>query len=276
MTGLDQDEPLPGGNLGGAVRVGGSVRRPAGPWTPTVQRLLQHLRDHGLVWVPEPLGVDDRGRDSVGYLPGVVPQYPLPDWVWTDPVLVAAARLLRRLHDATTDFDTAGAAWRLPARVPAEVICHSDFAPYNMVFVDGRLTGVVDWDTAAPGPRVWDLAYLAYRLVPMTGADVVTLPADDEHDALPRLARRLRLLCAAYGPGIVPRDVVAAVTGRLEALAQFTAARADEGHEALRSHVDVYRADERWVAAHAERLTGPAPTGAAPSAPPPTAPGTTP
>lgn len=76
MTGADGEEVLPGGNLGGAVRVGDTVRRPPGPWTSTVQRLLGHLRDHGLTWVPEPLGVDEQGRDTVGSLPGVAPRYP--------------------------------------------------------------------------------------------------------------------------------------------------------------------------------------------------------
>ena len=49
-------------------------------------------------------------------------------------------------------------AWQTPAHKPPEVICHNDFAPDNMVF-DGRrrLVGVIDGDTASPGPRVWDL-----------------------------------------------------------------------------------------------------------------------
>ena len=39
--------PLDGGNAGGAVRVGDTVRRAAGPWTPAVHALLAHLADHG-------------------------------------------------------------------------------------------------------------------------------------------------------------------------------------------------------------------------------------
>ncbi len=37
-----------------------------------------------------------------------------------------------------------------------------------MVFHQGNLRGLIDFDTASPGPRVWDLAYLAYQLVPFT------------------------------------------------------------------------------------------------------------
>ena len=40
--------PLPGGNVGGAVRVGDTVRRPTGPWTPAVHELLEFLADAGL------------------------------------------------------------------------------------------------------------------------------------------------------------------------------------------------------------------------------------
>ena len=246
----DREEPLAGGNMTGAVRVGATVRRAAGPWSPTIQRLLRHLHAQGLTWVPEPLGRDEQGRDSVSHLPGVVPQYPLPGWIWDEAVLLDAARHLAELHHATAGFDTAGAHWQLPSHQPAEVICHNDFAPYNMVFTDGRLTGVIDWDTASPGPRVWDLAYLAYRLVPLTD------PAN--HDApatsLRERAHRLVLLCDAYGPDIRPVDVLEVTVERLEELAAFTQARAEEGNPALQSHVDLYRRDARWVAAHVNGL----------------------
>lgn len=244
------EEPLAGGNMAGAVRVGATVRRAAGAWSPTIQRLLRHLHDEGLTWVPEPLGRDEQGRDTVSHLPGVVPQYPLPGWIWTEAVLLDAARHLAELHDATSGLDTTGASWQLPAHQPAEVICHNDFAPYNMVFTDGRLTGVIDWDTASPGPRVWDLAYLAYRLVPLTD------PAN--HDApatsLRERSHRLLLLCDAYGHDVRSADVLEVTERRLEELAAFTQARAEEGNGALRSHVDLYRRDARWVAAHLDRL----------------------
>ena len=152
------------------VRRGDTVRRPTGPWTPTVQRWLGHLRAQGLRCVPVPLGLDGQGREVLSYLPGTAPQDPMPDWVYRDEVLVQAARLMAELHTASAGLDRTGAVWQLPTHEPAEVVCHNDFAPYNLVFdADHRLTGVIDWDTASPGPRVWDLAYLAYRLVPLGG-----------------------------------------------------------------------------------------------------------
>jgi hypothetical protein len=45
VTRLDEEEVvLAGGNVGGAVRVGSSVRRVTGPWTPAVHALLAHLQ----------------------------------------------------------------------------------------------------------------------------------------------------------------------------------------------------------------------------------------
>jgi aminoglycoside phosphotransferase (APT) family kinase protein len=195
------------------------------------------VRDRGIDWVPEPRGHDDRGREVVGHLPGEVPAYPLPAWVWADGVLTTAAAMLRRLHDATAGFERADAHWRLPAHEPAEVVCHNDFAPYNLVFRDRVPVGVIDFDTASPGPRVWDLAYLAYRAVPLTA------PANPDAPATPEAERdrRLALLCGAYGARPAPEDVLAALPARLDELRAFTLERGLDGDAAL------YAADARYA-----------------------------
>jgi hypothetical protein len=245
---IDDEVPLPGGGMGGAVRSGSTVRRPTGPWTPTVQRLLGHLVAQGVAGVPRPLGTDGRGRDVTEHVAGEVPAYPLPPWVWTDEVLVDAAALLRRVHEGSASFDRSGAVWRLPSREPAEVVCHNDAAPYNMVFREGRLVALIDWDTAAPGPRSWDLAHLAYRLVPLgpAGADPGPVPLAERR-------RRLDLLCEAYGSVRSP-DLVPVVVVRLRELARFTRGRADGDPELLR-HVDQYLHDAAWVQEHTSALT---------------------
>ncbi|WP_375423828.1 aminoglycoside phosphotransferase family protein [uncultured Friedmanniella sp.] len=227
----EQEVPLSGGNMSEVVRRGQTVHRTAGPWTSTIHRLLDHLATAGIGWLPRPLGLDDRGREVLTYLPGTVPAYPMPPWVWSAEVLTEAAGRLALLHHATARFDLSEAVWQLPARSPVEVVCLNDVAPYNMVFDDDhRLSGFIDVDTASPGPRVWDLAYLAYRLVPLT-------PAEDTGAGAPTLAarrERLRQLCLAYGAAgdrveLVPRDVLTAVVDRLVDLAAFTDRRAAEG-----------------------------------------------
>lgn len=179
-----------------------------------------------------------------------MPRYPLPDWIWSDAVLTDAGAYLAQLHQASTSFDTVGEVWQFPVRQPAEVVCHNDFAPYNMVFTDRRLTGVIDWDTASPGPRSWDLAYLAYRLVPLAHPDNGDAIASD----LGERARRLRLLCDTYGSAQDPAHVLQVAALRLHDLAAFTEARADQGQEDIRGHVGLYRRDAMWITANADRL----------------------
>jgi Phosphotransferase enzyme family len=234
-----------------AVRVGDTVRRAAGGWTESVHDLLRHVRARGLEWIPEPRGRDALDREVLEFIEGEVPSYPMPDWVWDDAALVAAARLLRRYHDATVDFPRADRSWQLPAHGPDEVICHNDFAPYNFVFRGRVLHGVIDFDTASPGPRAWDLAYLAYRLVPLAGPGNRDALASSDRSR----AARLRHLCAAYGGGVTPAAVLALAPERLDELAVFTAARAGDGGGAeLRSHVGVYRADASHVREHRSTL----------------------
>ena len=127
---------LTGGNMNAVVRRGDTVHRTAGPWTPTIHRLLDHLADAGIDCLPRPLGLDEQGREMLTYLPGIVPTYPLPSWVWTDRVLAETGALLARIHQASTTFDRSDAVWQLPAHEPDEVICLNDMAPYNMVFDD--------------------------------------------------------------------------------------------------------------------------------------------
>ncbi|HYI33413.1 MAG TPA: phosphotransferase, partial [Glaciibacter sp.] len=148
-------------------RSGDTVLRDAGPWTPTVHRYLDYLTMAGVDWAPRPLGIDGR-RERLSYVHGDVPLYPMPDWVWSEEVLTDGARRLRQLHDASIGFGLDDAVWQSPAKVPAEVICHNDFSPHNLAFVDGAFVGAIDFDMCSPGPRLWDIAYFATRVVPLT------------------------------------------------------------------------------------------------------------
>jgi hypothetical protein len=67
---LVAEERLDGGNIGGAVRAGDTVRRAAGPWTPAVHALLAHLAAKAFAGAPRPLGFDERGREVLTFLEG--------------------------------------------------------------------------------------------------------------------------------------------------------------------------------------------------------------
>lgn len=226
-------------------RLGKDVLREAGPWTPTIQRLLAHLREQGIDWCPEPRGWTDDGREQLSYLKGKVPDYPLPEWVYDEEILVDAAKHLRRFHDATVAYSDPDALWRAPVRQPAEVVCHNDFAPYNMVFRDHVLTGIIDWDFASPGPRIWDLAFLAYRLVPLMRPD-----SPDAPDLSLDLGRRMKLLLDSYGSDESVAALLRTVIHRLEDLADFTHSHAKARKDKqLREHALSYSADAAYLRA---------------------------
>jgi hypothetical protein len=190
-TGQTDEIPLLGGNVSSVVKVGDTVRRSAGPWTPAVHAWLRYLDSRGFDGAPRALGVDERGREIVSYLDGEVFSYPMPEVVWSEDTLASVARLTRRMHDAARDFGYPDeAVWRrLPGAPDGPVICHNDIAPYNTVFRDGRPTALIDWDFAAPGPPEWDLAWIAWHYVPLY---------EIEGPELDRPSR-LRLLLDCYG-----------------------------------------------------------------------------
>jgi hypothetical protein len=193
-----KEVPLGGGNITPVVRVGSTVRRTLNSWSGTIQLLLQHLESKGYRGAPRFLGLDAEGREILTYLPGRVgvPPYPLPSFVWADEALREVGKLLRELHDATEDFRPEYSAWAYPAGEPGEVVCHNDAAPYNTVFEEGLPTAFIDWDIAGSGPRVWDLAFVAWRWVPLySDAMCVAIGADPPPDR----RERLLLLCESYG-----------------------------------------------------------------------------
>lgn len=188
--------------------------------------------------MPEPFGLDDQGREVLSYLPGIVGNYPMPSWIWSPTVLLEAGSLLRRVHDATVPLAHVPAAWQMPAHEPIEVVCLNDVAPYNMVFYDGHIVGLIDVDMASPGPRIWDLAYLAYRLVPL-GEYV----GDNVPDEKVRPGR-LDALIRSYGYDFDKTAVLRVAADRLEDLAVFTDQRAaDTGRDDFVEHAALYRRD---------------------------------
>jgi len=247
---VEVEEPLAGGNFGVVVRVGDTVRRETGPWTPAVHALLRHLEAAGFAEAPRVRGIDERGREILEFVEGEVP-WPPPPWLWDDDATAReAGALARRYHEAVAGFvPPADARWRIGAD-DGEVICHHDIGPWNMVFRDRKPVALIDWDFAGPGTRLWDLAYAAWRFAPLYAPRT----GDDTAD-VQRSARRLRLLCDGYG--LERRDaLLATVVARMQAMHDLlvdggdatTARLVAEGHH--QAALD----DAAWVDAHAAEL----------------------
>jgi hypothetical protein len=231
--------PLSGGTLNAVVRVGDTVRRPVGPWTPTVHALLRHLRQRGFDLAPEPLGLDDAGREVISYIPGATVGWsiPWPEWIRDDDLLVGVGAATARYHRIVADFrPTEPVCWQSgSARLGfSELICHHDLAPYNVVVGRGRLRGIIDWDLAGPGAALSDLAFVAWQWVPLHGPLVARALGWGER---PDRVRRLRLLLDAYG--LTDRGgFVDQVVARVRYNREVMATKAAEGDEAYQRLVD--------------------------------------
>ncbi|MEU8059760.1 phosphotransferase [Microbispora bryophytorum] len=234
-----EERRLPGGNTNGAVRVGDTVRRVPGPWTPAVHALLRHLEDAGFDRAPRARGFDDQGREVLSYLPGEVvgTARPWPAWVHGDATLRQVAGWLRDFHTAVASFvpppDAVwreGETWR-----PGLIVGHNDAAPYNAAWGDGRLIGFFDWDFAAPVAPEWDLAFTAFSWVPLHARHVV---AADGFTAFAERPRRLRLFLDAYGWDGPAGRFIETVRQRVSASADGIRRLAAAGDSAYRKLVD--------------------------------------
>jgi hypothetical protein len=161
----------------------------------SISPLLQHLADAGFL-APVLVGSDDEGRQVFRWIEGEVPVSPYPSWSIKDDVLTSVGALLRRYHTAVCEFrppPRAGWSNELADPQGGSLVCHNDVCPENVVFRDGHAVGLLDFDFAAPGRPVWDLAQVARMWIPLRPPDM-----PDERAALNRF-ERLALLAMAYG-----------------------------------------------------------------------------
>lgn len=248
------ETPLVGGNVtAGVVRVGETVRRPMGAWSPAVHALLRHLEAKGFAGAPRVLGVDERGREILSYVEGEA------TWPWeafaplaTDAGLLRVAELIAGYHAAVADFvPPPDAQWsRIAPASPPETLCHNDLAPWNLIVSASGEWVIIDWDLAAPGSRLSDLAGAARNFAPLFPWAVEKVD----------IVRRLRLLAEAWEVG--PAALVEAIARRTAAEFAGFRERAgaglepwrmmwDAGHGKGNAEIAAFVAEnaERWRAA---------------------------
>ena len=193
------EQQLDGGiaNAGLVVRVGPHVLRPSNRHTSSIHAFLRSVRHAGFEGASLPVGVDEDGRERLVFIDGDVPLAPYPDWSQSDTALASLAELLRGLHDAARGFDPEGLSWNDVLADPGggTLVCHNDVELSNVVFRDGIAVALLDFEFAAPGRPVYDVAQLARTSVPIEDdldrARMGWRPADRP--------ARLRLIAEAYG-----------------------------------------------------------------------------
>lgn len=212
-------EHLPG-NVGGATRIGATVRRPTGPWTPAVHALLTHLARRRVPGVPAVHGFDGRGREVLDYLPGEV--IDVNRDLLSERRLASLGTWMRRFHEAVADLPLAG-TWRFFGVAEPTIVAHNDLAPYNLCFAGDDLAGVFDWDLAGPSTPLLELAHSAWTAIPLFR------PIDPGS-----AAGRLRILADAYG-GPSARQILDAVPVRVQLAIDGIREAVRRGDEGMRN-----------------------------------------
>ncbi|RLK54158.1 aminoglycoside phosphotransferase family protein [Actinokineospora cianjurensis] len=158
------EEHLVGGNsTAEVVRVGDTVRRSRSTFAAEV---LRYLESAGYPYAPRHLGVDEKGRDVLSYIPGETTDHPSQR---AEGAYARAGAMLRGLHDVTAGHPLAG---------DRACVVHGDAGPFNTIFQRGVPVAFIDWTGCRPGEPLADLAYLAWTwCVQSTGNVPVTSQA---------------------------------------------------------------------------------------------------
>ncbi|WP_030676274.1 phosphotransferase [Streptomyces cellulosae] len=241
-----EESVLGGGAVNEVVRVGATVRRTPSREAEYVGDLLALFERRGWAGAPRFLGTDEKGRETFGYIEGRAALTAADRAAArTDACLVRVARLVRAFHDLTHGT---------PLAEDRDVVCHNDLAPKNTVYaVEGgrwRPVAFIDWDLAAPGERVHDVAHVCWQYLDL-GPGVGDVP---------EVARRIRLICDAYG--LDGRgDLVGTILWWQDRCWRGIEAGARRGERAMAGlraagAVDEVRDAWEWVAAHRGQLEG--------------------
>ncbi|MBX4148611.1 phosphotransferase [Paenibacillus sp. FSL W7-1279] len=258
MSNHENEVILTGGNVSKVYRSGDTVRRELKPDSYKINKLLKHLENKGFSYAPKFLGIDEKGREILSFIEGEAGNYPLKEYMWSDEVLIEIAKMLRFYHDSVSDFSF-DESWKSIDNTPLqfEVLCHNDFAIYNIIFNQEKPIGIIDFDVAGPGPRLWDIAYTLYTCVPLSRCYLSETGEIIYYNSLQhanRIKQRVKLFFESYGEG-KEEDYLEMVLLRLEGLCKTIIRKGSEGDIAFQKmmdegHLEHYQNDIKFIREH--------------------------
>ncbi|TMU85074.1 aminoglycoside phosphotransferase [Bacillus sp. BHET2] len=244
-----KEEILSGGNVSNVYRSGDTVRRDLKKESSQIHKVLKHLENKNFNYAPKFLGIDDKNREILSFIEGEAGNYPLKGYMWSNDALKEIAKMLRQYHDAVSDFPIEE-SWQPLDNTPQpfEVLCHNDFAVYNIIFNYEKPVGIIDFDVAAPGPRLWDIAYTLYTCVPLSRHSRL----DADHTK-----QRVKLFFETYDIEGMDEGYVEMVLLRLEGLCKYMKRKAVEGNKAFlkmidEGHLEHYQKEIKFIQEHGE------------------------
>ncbi len=255
-------QPLSGGKQG-IYLTEQVVHRPVGDWSSSVQNLLTFLSEQGFTSTPKPLGFDHEGNEMLSFVAGDTYNYPLKGNISSEQAVISAAKLLRSYHDQSTLYikklnnekkELNKMPWMLPSREPFEVICHGDFAPYNVALSGEKVTGIFDFDTAHPAPRLWDIAYAVYCWAPFKTDKI------DKLGDLPKQMQRAKMCVENYGLDEQQKgQLVVVMIERLQALIDYMLQAAEQEQSFSENiedgHHIAYQKDQDYLQENRQLIT---------------------
>ena len=251
------EEVLLGGlETGRVVKVGETVRRESGSWTPTIHALLAHLNTRGFP-SPRPLGLDDQGREKLSFLPGRASIWPWPPALIATEGAAKVGSFLRAYHDAVAGFaPPSPAIWRHgpQASKPGEIVLHGDFGPHNLIWDGEAICGLIDFELARPGHPMDDAGFAVVRAAQLRPDDQTRSPG---FVTPPDRAARLAAFAEGYGCA-APQLVHAARQAQrseIERIVRFGAAGLEPWATFRRRGIEALARQElAWIEANAGAL----------------------
>lgn len=244
-------ETLSGGLMNAPKRLKDKVYRKITKSTKTIHQLLKHVRKKGINWVPEPISIYS-DTEVLSFTKGDVP-HDMPEWIWSRNVLTQIAMHIRDWHDATMDFKLDNAHWSFNTGTDYQVICHNDFAPYNCVFEENKFVGLIDFDLCAPGSRLWDMSYTAYRFIPVMPFYAIEEGEEKSPFDINEMNIRIEIFLEVYSKKqphyeYTRKELLLTITKRLLAISDWTKSFAEEtNNDVLMKNALMYKRHSCWI-----------------------------